>query len=261
MNGRQFSVSVVLIVVVVSLALALPAGAAGPGNVRTVGPGQQYATIQAAVDAAKRGTKILVYPGTYAESVSVKKSNLQILAQGKGVIVVPPDTAGFAIKADRVTVRGFEIKFGLNCALGIGFEGSHNTFADNSISVSETDCFGPEAIASADADGGSDYNIIERNTIQGSAQGISIQTDAINVGNVIRDNTLDDSTTIPIVIMNGRGFLVSGNTVNGGDTGSCIAVSAEGGSQAAQGYHTIVDNTVLECFQNGTLCTPDRTRS
>jgi parallel beta-helix repeat protein len=233
------------------LASAMPAAAGGKGNVLTVGLGQQYATIQAAVDAARPGSRILVYPGVYDEAVSVSKNNLQILAQGKGVFVAPPDTAGFEVNADHVTIQGFEIRFGQNCAAGISFQGSHNTFADNSIRIVETDCMGPEALVCADSDGGSDYNIIERNTIRGGAQGISIVTDAVNTGDVIRDNTVESLDTIPIAISNGRSFLVSGNIVDGADTGICIAVSADGESEAARGYHTVVNNTMRECFQNG----------
>jgi photosystem II stability/assembly factor-like uncharacterized protein len=251
MNGRAFSIPVVLFVVLALLAPALPVLAGGNGNDLTVGPGQQYATIQAAVDAATQGSRILVYPGEYVESVSVSVNNLQILAQGKGVFVVPPDTAGFQVSADRVTIRGFEIRFGNNCASGISFEGSRNAFADNTIRIVDTWCTGPEAVVCRDADGGSDYNLIEGNTIHGGAQGISIQTDAVNTGDVIRDNTLESLDTIPIAISNGRSFLVAGNSVDGADTGICIALSADGESEAARGYHTVVNNTMRECFQNG----------
>jgi pectin methylesterase-like acyl-CoA thioesterase len=49
----------------------------------TVGPGQEYETIQDAVDAAKQGSKILVfplvYPDLYEENVLITKNNLQII--------------------------------------------------------------------------------------------------------------------------------------------------------------------------------------
>jgi hypothetical protein len=133
MNSRALSIAGVLLAVLV---LALPVSAAGPGNVLTVGFGQQYATIQAAVDAAKPGSRILVYPGTYHENVTVAISKLRILSQGDGVLVVPDEMhkAGFLVQADHVTVQGFDIAFGTNCASGIKFEGSHNIFADNYIS-------------------------------------------------------------------------------------------------------------------------------
>lgn len=44
-----------------------------------------------------------------------------------------PAPAGFHVLADHVTIRGFEIAYGEDCAPGIEFEGSHNTFAENYI--------------------------------------------------------------------------------------------------------------------------------
>ncbi|HNL86913.1 MAG TPA: hypothetical protein PKH71_07140, partial [Methanoregulaceae archaeon] len=72
--------------------LAVPVTAAGPGTMLTAGPGREYETIQAAVDAASPGSRILVYPGTYPEAVSVIKNNLYIMATGEDVVVEPPNT-------------------------------------------------------------------------------------------------------------------------------------------------------------------------
>ncbi len=143
-----------------------------------------------------------MYPSTYTESVSITKNNLQIIAQGKGVVVVPPDTAGFQVDADHVTVQGFEIAYGADCASGIRFEGTHNNFEDNSIYLHAT-CLGVNAISWRDPDGGSDHNIVERNAINGADLGIVIESatlDAINTGNVIRDNTLLSVAQDPIAI-------------------------------------------------------------
>jgi hypothetical protein len=209
MNKRSLSGAGVL-VMVLALTLTLPVSAGGKGNDLTVGPGQQYATIQAAVDAARQGSRILVYPGNYNEDVSVTTNNLQILAQGDGVVVVPSQmhTGGFTVQADHVTIRGFEIAFGRNCASGIRFEGSHNTFADNYIYLDGT-CMGVNALVCRDRDGGSDDNVIERNTIFHSDLGIVITAetpDAINKGNIIRDNTILHVDQTPIVVENGSGF-------------------------------------------------------
>jgi parallel beta-helix repeat protein len=252
MNRRVFSIPVVF-VMVLALALAMPVSAAGGKgkNVLLVGPGQQYATIQAAVNAAKQGSKILVYPGIYNEKVSISVDNLQIIAQGENVVVLPPDTAGFQVNAKRVTIQGFEIKFGSKCASGIRFEGSNNTFADNIIQLYDPMCMGAAAIVCADPDGGSDFNIVERNTIDGGAKGIVIQANAINTGNIIRDNTLLHIDSVPIAIDNGKGFLVSGNQIEGASIGVCISVGAQSGNELAQGYHTIVKNTMHDCFEKG----------
>jgi len=263
MNSRALSVPRKLAVALMPLLLVLPALAAGQGNGRQVGaertnvlrvgPGQKYATIQVAVDAARRGSTILVYPGTYPESVSVTKNDLQIIARGENVVVVPPATAGFSVHADHVTIRGFAIAYGANCAPGISFEGSHNVFADNAIYLA-AGCPGVNAIACRDKDGGSDYNVVERNTIDRADIGIVIAAEtvaAVNTGNVIRDNTLRSVAQDPIAIANGRGFLVSGNRISGAPYGICIAVGTLGGNQLPQGHHTIIGNTVRDCGDNG----------
>jgi pectin methylesterase-like acyl-CoA thioesterase len=53
-------------------------------TVLRVGPGQPYTTIQAAVDAARSGDGILVYPSTYSESVSVTRSGISIVPMEAG---------------------------------------------------------------------------------------------------------------------------------------------------------------------------------
>jgi parallel beta-helix repeat protein len=58
--------------------LAVGVSPASAGATLNVGPGQPYATIQAAVNAAKPGDLIVVMPGTYSESVVVNTSGLTI---------------------------------------------------------------------------------------------------------------------------------------------------------------------------------------
>ncbi len=255
MNRRTFSILRSLIVVLALLALPIPVSVVAQENVLRVGPGQAYATIQAAVDAANQGSRVLVYPGIYFESVSVTKNNLQILAQGEGVIVWPPhQPAGFLVRADHVTIQGFRINFGgdADCTPAIDFNGSHNTFSDNYLHEA-MGCPGINALVSRDPDGGTDYNVIERNTIDGADIGIEIAaetSDAINRGNIIRDNEVLAAMT-SIGIGNGTGFLVSGNQASGTVFGACIDVGAFSGNRLPQGHHTIVNNTLLNCAGGG----------
>jgi parallel beta-helix repeat protein len=253
MNSRAFSISGVLVVVALVM-LPLPASAAGgQTNVLRVGPGEQYATIQAAVDAASQGSRILVYPGTYQEAVSITKNNLQILAQGEHVNVQllglpsPEDKEGFAVLADNVTIRGFNIGFGGGCRAAISFEGSHNTFADNYM-FQERDCLGATAVSGGSDTGGIDYNVIEGNTIYHGDEGIAIGAGPgyLNTGNIIRGNTITDIATDAIGIINGDGFLVSGNQIEG-PSAHCIDVRTQAGKQPPQGHHTIVGNNMQIC--------------
>jgi parallel beta-helix repeat protein len=256
MNSRAFAVSGVSVVVVLAM-LALPASAAGgPANVLRVGPGEQYATIQEAVNAASQGSRIFVYPGNYHEAVLIVKNNLQILAQGEHVNVQPTafptdDRAGFVVLADNVTIRGFNIGFGGGCFAAILFRGSHNTFADNYM-FQDAGCLGINAVNGRSLEGGNDYNIIEGNTIYHADIGIAIDAESgyLNTGNIIRNNLISAIYTTAIGIVNGDGFLVSGNRITGG-SGFCINVGTQEGKQPPQGHHTIVGNYVEGCSQEG----------
>lgn len=250
---RKRPLSVALMIAAI-LALALPVSAAAQENILRVGPGQEYATIQAAVMDARQGSRILVYPGVYVERVIILTNNLQIIAQGPGVRVEPAGLgASFYVRADHVTIQGFEIGFGRvedTCAVGIWFEGSHNTFADNYF-FSVGSCQGINALSCRDPDGGSDYNVVERNIIQGPDLGIAIQADTgVNTGNVIQDNTVRQISQTAIAIGNGIGFRVSGNRIEGA-TGYCILAGPVGSKPVAQGHHTIVENSLDGCGVNG----------
>ena len=106
------------------------------GRTLEVGEGKSYLTIQEAVDDAKWGDTILVYPGFYEESVLVTTDNLKIIAQDEGVEVYSPirGTAPIRVYANHVTVRGFSQLTGIkDCVPGLYFEGSYNIFVDNVI--------------------------------------------------------------------------------------------------------------------------------
>ena len=90
--------------------------AAATGNVLTVGPGQQYATIQAAVAAASAGDTIDVQAGVYTNDFISIFKDLTLQAVG-GIVrlvatVSPPngkaiiDEGGAGIA---VTINGFDV--------------------------------------------------------------------------------------------------------------------------------------------------------
>ena len=90
--------------------------AAATGNVLTVGPGQQYATIQAAVAAASAGDTIDVQAGVYTNDFISIFKDLTLQAVG-GIVrlvatVSPPngkaiiDEGGAGIT---VTINGFDV--------------------------------------------------------------------------------------------------------------------------------------------------------
>ena len=53
---------------------AVVTGSCAATNIRCVGSGQEYTTIQAASNASVAGDTIVVYPGTYNESVTISRS-------------------------------------------------------------------------------------------------------------------------------------------------------------------------------------------
>jgi len=242
-------------VMIAVLAATQPASVSAREMELTVGPGQEYETIQTAVDAARQGSRILVYPKIgsdieeYEESVMITTNNLQIIAQGSNVTVSPPleGKPGFDVNADHVTVRGFDIS-GMRTASGITFQGSHNTFAENLIHFAPSQ-FGASAVYCNDYDGGSDYNTIESNSISGWALSsispgifVTAGSDALNEGNVIKNNTIVEVDGPGIYVNNGVGFQISGNFFENIFMHEGILVEAT--NNEPQGHHRILKNTM-----------------
>ncbi len=76
------------------LSAALPAGVASAHGSRTlfVGPGQDFTTIQSAVDHADSGDTIRIAPGDYPEAVCIEGEGLTIVGSGVDVTnIVWPD--------------------------------------------------------------------------------------------------------------------------------------------------------------------------
>ena len=235
------------------LLIFLAAPVSADENTLEVGEGKAYATIQAAVDAAIPGDTILVYPGFYDENVLVTTDHLEIIAQNEGVTVHSSIFAqpSFAVYADYVTIRGFHTTgFLLGCNSGIEFQGSFNTFTENLIDPGS--CPGVNALMCRDPDGGSNYNRIENNTIVHGDMGIvmtSTSSNALNVGNIIRNNTINNMGSSGIVVENGLGFTISGNTIPGSGFGHCMTIVAQ--NNTSQGGHQIIDNQVWNCEAYG----------
>lgn len=86
----------------------------------TVGPGETYTTIQAAIDAAQAGDSIEVRPGTdgapYRETVTVDTPGLTIFTRDAGdpAVIGAPEgadylTTGITVTADNVKIYNFRI--------------------------------------------------------------------------------------------------------------------------------------------------------
>ncbi len=87
-------------------------GIAGAATL-TVGPGQTYTTIQAAVDSADEGDTINVKAGTYSENIDISINNLVLKSvDGDGLAVLEGDGMDYVIFIDGntgITIDGFTI--------------------------------------------------------------------------------------------------------------------------------------------------------
>ncbi len=237
---------------IVVTTVGLSAAQAKP-NVLRVGPGQPFAKIQDAVNTARSGDTILVYPASYSESVSVTKNHLNIVAQGSGVVVNPQPLqklACFEVKADQVVIRGFELT-GTMMAPGIRFEGSHNEFSENRIY--ELGGLGVNALNCRDADGGSDDNLIANNTITGADLGIVVGSDSettVNKNNRIIGNSINGMGTVGIAVYNAVDCTVADNVIENVGFGLGISIIALMGDVPQHG-HKVIGNRVIGTAEAG----------
>jgi hypothetical protein len=249
------------IILIFAAAVCCAATGAWAGNALKAGPGQQYAAIQPAVDAAQTGDAILVYPSTYPESVSVTKNGISIVAQGSGVVVGPPPVekkACFEVKADGVVIYGFELT-GTMMAPGIRFEGSHNRFSGNRIyglgglGVNAIDCY--------NSNGGTDFNVIDHNDITGADLGIEINCGsktAVNKGNMIIGNHVHDVGSLGIGVLNGVECTIADNVIEEVPFGYGISVGAAA-NQTPQHSHLVTGNTISGAAIAGIVVMPTQT--
>ncbi|MFO0809154.1 MAG: NosD domain-containing protein [Gemmataceae bacterium] len=200
----------------------------------------QYTTIQAAVNAAQAGDRILVYAGTYRESVVIPdaKDRISLSATGRGVakITTPTGALADATKslvhvdgADDVTIRGF-------------------TVAGPGTGTADSLRYGILV------DGGGSADILDNRVLSirdsrlsGTQQGVGIQfgrlaTGESGSGSAV-GNTVEDYQKGGIVVIgDGSRAEIVGNTVKGvGGTN----VNAQNGIQVSDGAHgAVVGNTV-----------------
>src|SRR5262245_49798239 len=104
-----------------------------------VGAGAQFATIQAAIDAAVDGRdSILVLPGTYAEAIDFKGKKIRVFSQnGPGTTTIDATTAPknpvVAFRASETTdsiLEGFTITGGTGFPLSATSQGGGGIFVD-----------------------------------------------------------------------------------------------------------------------------------
>lgn len=104
----------------------------------TVGTGQQYSTIAAAVAASRDGDVIAVQAGTYVNDFATINTKVTLKAVGGMVTlqatVAPPNGKAILVTRNDITIDGFELtgaKVPSGNGAGIRFEGGHLTILNS----------------------------------------------------------------------------------------------------------------------------------
>jgi parallel beta-helix repeat protein len=129
----------------------------------TVGQGQEYSTIQSAIDASETGDIISVSEGIYSENVVLTKSSIVIMGQNKEKTIINGKNTGSVIRieTDDVTISGFTIKNNGGSGSadgGVSLYNANNNMIANSIFENNT--------AGISIDSSSDNNVIAGNIIR-----------------------------------------------------------------------------------------------
>ena len=151
-----------------------------------VGVGQDYATIQEAVDAAGESMTIIVHEGTYNENVVVHKKVCIVSQDGCSNTFVRarnPGKSAFTVTADGVGISGFSIQGATGSgAAAVYIDGASDcTLADNCIAYNN---YGVLTSAA------SSNNVVVQNQIYSNVYGVWVEGERNNIaGNHIEENT------------------------------------------------------------------------
>jgi len=215
-----------------------------------VGAHEPFHTIQAAVNAAHPGDRILVDPGTYQEQVTIPAVDNGLALESTrplaAIIKAPSPMIGNKSIVDDagahdVTIAGFTITGpGAPGVGGIGF-GIH------------IDSGGSATIV------GNHITKIEDNPIDGAQNGVAIQVGRQSEGTtgsaIILDNVIDNYQKTGIVVSNvGSHADIFGNTVQGAGPTTLLA---QNGIQISDGATAQVSYNVV----SGNIYTPGTTQA
>ncbi len=170
--------------------------------------GCDYASIQAAVDAADSGDIIEVHSGTYYEHVDVNKALILKgvdTGSGKPVVDAGGNNSAITLSVDRITLEEFTATnagdgYSFRHYAGILVTSNNNTITNNT--------------ASSNNDTGillrsSSNNTITGNTVSNNSIGIGLDDSCNN--NITRNTFLNDGLSVDGSYQN----TIKGNTVNG----------------------------------------------
>ncbi|HEY7308575.1 MAG TPA: right-handed parallel beta-helix repeat-containing protein [Gemmataceae bacterium] len=168
-----------------------------------------YATIQAAVNAATTGAVITIDPGTYAEMVTVNKSvTIEGAQQGvagqaasrnnpanESIVTGSSGSTSFYITASNVTIDGFTIEdatdpknLGFGIFIAAGVSGTHiqdNIIQNNIVGIGLANGSGGQAVI--------EDNLIQNNNQPGTASGTGIYSNQFIAGGPLQNVLIQDN--------------------------------------------------------------------
>lgn len=241
----------------------------------TVGSGQQYATLSAAVSAAQTGDTINVQAGTYTNDFPGQINGLTI--QGVGGIVKlvatvsPPNGKAILDVAGNTTLRNLDIS-GVtvpdNNGAAIRYESGNLLIQNSAIHGNQDGILGaPDPSGTITIDGSEFYNngtsngathniyigdiatfTLTNSYIHDANTGHEIKSRAEN--NVITNNRIEDgssSASYQIDLPNGGNATISGNTIQkSANSGNRVTIAyGEEGNAHAGSSITLTNNTFV----------------
>jgi Right handed beta helix region len=254
--------------------------------VLSVGPGEQYATLLTAVNAARNGDTIQVRPGTYINDFAIVTKNLTIAGAGGmahfTATVPPPNGRAILVTAGDITIDRLEFsgaKVPNSNGAGIRFDRGHlviknSYFHDNQMGLlAAGDRNGSVTIEKSEfshslvADGSSDigHNLyiggplgavtVKDSYFHDAFAGHNIKSRALNTaitGTRIFD--LSGSVSYSIDLPNGGNALIANNVIQQGPNSAnaaIIAYAAETASPYEGSRLTISENTIINQLRFG----------
>jgi hypothetical protein len=230
-------------------------------GILTVGSGQQYSSIAAAVAASQDGDVLQVKAGTYTNdfaTISHKitiegiggQVNLVATAQppnGKAILVVNND-----LTLDNISFSGTTVRDGNGAGIraegrGLTVEGSR--FLDNEDGILTTDKAGTVAVRDSEFRGNGtcrlacahgiyaghvDALVVERSRFSGTHEGHHVKSRArtTTVAGCMMEEGTDGAASYLIDVPNGGAVLIAGNRMSKGPRSSnpstAISIGAEG---------------------------------
>ena len=240
-------------------------------NILTVGAGQEYATIQAAVAAARSGDEIDIMAGTYVASDVTLTQNLTIKGVGGPVYIEAPGTLSYGGNVSKgifvtgttgntpnITIEGLTFSGAQNAdenAAGIRYQSGNLTLIDDTFTNNQDGILATPFIENTGTiieqgvtlnhngtEDGVAHNeyiglintfIMENSVSEDAIVGHEVKSRAFN--NVIENNLIKDTATgtasYSIDLPDGGNAIIQGNTIEKGPNAQTAVMIHYGGEE------------------------------